>query len=243
MRQRSIFHHTLDCLRPAYTSSVISTYPLYTGLKMGIFTKIEVELFIIGEFKEVAILTNFILNLNNDALIINWKLMMFLYRVASVSWYQNIKISGYIWGVFGPQNISEWAVKEFPDHSMPSINDLSDGTHFVTDQTHFAGGHSPRSLVSHLGRQWGGMEIVLWCSETCKKNSKYWEIQNKVLQFCPKKEKKIFHGPEFSPPNIYSQEISVFSSIYHLHAFFCALSKNFWYGLRSHTNDKNEKIR
>ena len=46
MRQRSIFHHTLDCLRPAYTSSVISTYPLYTGLKMGIFTKIEVELHI-----------------------------------------------------------------------------------------------------------------------------------------------------------------------------------------------------
>ena len=40
MRQRSIFNHTLDCLRPAYTTSVISTYPLYTALKMGIFTKI-----------------------------------------------------------------------------------------------------------------------------------------------------------------------------------------------------------
>ena len=42
MRQRSIFNHTLDCLRPAYTTSVISTYLLYTALKVGIFIKIEV---------------------------------------------------------------------------------------------------------------------------------------------------------------------------------------------------------
>ena len=61
---------------------------------------------------------------------------VFFIFVACVPGYQNIRISGgYL-----DHKTYQWVLKEFLDHSMPSINDLSDGTHFVTDQTHFAGG-------------------------------------------------------------------------------------------------------
>ena len=49
---------------------------------------------------------------------------------------------------------------------MPSINDLSDGTHFVTDQTHFAGQAIHPARVIFWPR-FGGLEnnIVMWKPE------------------------------------------------------------------------------
>ena len=70
-------------------------------------------------------------------------------------------ISGYrdVWGVFSTTKHYQGVLKEFLGDSMLSINDLSDSSHFVTDQTHFASGHSPQSC--HFGRDWG-IKIVPW---------------------------------------------------------------------------------